>query len=166
MIATKTSLQLFRYTMGEPELLNLGIIASNGQQSGAHEFFCSVDDVRRAGRELSVFPGHRNDEFLWELETIYPSDGGTGASFFRVFVFNGRGHCAIQVRFDNNLELPDRAVTDFCIKAEAAKLNLLGDLLSKFARLKHGELWWDTQAGGFDDEPALEWASFQRPRST
>lgn len=160
----KTSLQLFRYTLSEPDFLTLGIVASNGQQSGTHEFCCYAHDIRNAGKALSGFPRHRNDEFLWRFSSTFPGDPGDGFSSFRAFVFNNRGHSAIQVKFDNNLEIPDRAITDFCIKAEVAKLNLLGEIFLEFSELKHEELWWDTQAGGLDDEPAREWVAFQRPR--
>ena len=160
----KTSLRFLRYTLSEPELLNLRIIASNGQQSGEHEFYCGVDHLRKAGAALSEFPRSLNDEFLWEFGADYQRDRGDGFSCFRVFVFNNRGHCAIQLRFNNNLELPDRAVTDFCIRAEAAKLSLLGELFTEFSKLKHGEFWWDTEAGGLDDEPTREWAAARQPR--
>ncbi len=162
--SSKASLRIVRYCLSEPDFLNLEIFASNGQQSGAHEFYCNVDHLRRAAKALAVFPSDRNDEFLWTLGSDYQADLGDGFSSFRVFVSDSLGHCAIQLRFNNNLELPDRAVTDFCIKTEAAKVNLLGELFSDFARLKHGELWWNAEAGGLDDEQAREWASFRKPR--
>jgi hypothetical protein len=57
------------------------------------------------------------------------------------------GHCAIHLRFNNNGELPDREISEFCIEAEPLALNRLGKLIEKFAQLKHEILYWDLISG-------------------
>lgn len=152
-------LRITRYPYEEPYHLNLMVSASNGCQSGSLEIFCAADDLGEAAKVLTIFPRHSTDAFLWELGSEYPEDRFAFYFRFHVFALNSGGGCAIHLRFNNNLELPDRAVTDFCVKAETTKVNLLGELFSDFARLKHEELWWNTKAGGLDDELVREWAS-------
>jgi hypothetical protein len=67
---------------------------------------------------------------------------------FRVFAVNSVGHCAIQLRLNNNETLPHRELAEFCIRdVEPAQLNRLAQLLKQFAELKHEVLEWELNDG-------------------
>lgn len=159
----ETLLKITRHPYEEPYHLNLDFQASNGRQAGFLEIYCVADDLRHAARELSVFPRHSSDVFVWEIGSEYPEDRFGFYFRFRAFTLDSRGSCAIQFRFNNNQELRYREMSEFCIEAEASKINLLAQLIHEFAGLQHSTLWWDTQSGGLDDELARTWSASQPP---
>jgi hypothetical protein len=132
----------------EPHTLNLLIEASNGRLRGALEIYASAKDLADLGRVLSVFPRHISDVHLWELGSERPEDRWAFYFRFRTFATNSRGHCAIQIRFNNNKDLPEREVSEFCIELiEPSQINHLGGLVSEFANLRHETLEWNVTEG-------------------
>ena len=148
----KSLIQIERFHYEEPYNLDLAIHVCCGRQSGELEFYCSADDLKRAGDELSKFPLDRNAEFLWELGSEKPEDNSAFYFCFRVYTEAVLGTRVIHVRFNNNETLPEKQITEFCIRAEISKINLLGELLQDFTKLQNQRLWWDTTKGALDDE--------------
>jgi hypothetical protein len=139
-------IRIVRKPYEEPYHLNLVIEASNGVQKGQLEFYDNAEALSHAANELEVFPRHNGQVFLWELGSERPEDRFAFYFRFRVFVVDSVGHCAIQLRFNNNEALPDRQLCEFCIRVEPAQLSRLAQLLKQFSELKHEVLEW-----GFND---------------
>ena len=91
---------------------------------------------------LEAFPRHTNDVFLYEIGSEKPEDNFAYYFRFRLFTVNNVGNSAIQIRFCNNGELPNREVTEFCIEAEPADINRLGNQFREFSKLKKTFLVW------------------------
>lgn len=141
------SIRITRLPYEEPYHVNLVLDVSNGQRSWELEIYDNAESLVSLAENLKVFPRHRDDVFLWELGSEYPEDRWAYYFRFRVFVIDGAGHSAIQIRFNNNKNLPEREVVEFCIKAEPAQINRLGQLCEEFAKLKHELLVWEGNDG-------------------
>jgi hypothetical protein len=123
--------------------LRLVMLAGSARQHAEIEFYVSSKDLLAWAEHLEVFPRHKSDVFLWERGSERSEDGFAYYIRFRVFIFDGSGHCAVQLRFNNNQDLPDREIAEFCITAEPSQINRLGRLCREFAALKHEVLdWW------------------------
>jgi hypothetical protein len=120
---------------------------SNGKQKWKMEYYDNAQSLIEWAKNLEIFPRHKDDVFLWELGSERPEDRYAYYFRFRVFTTDSAGHCAIQVRFNNNEDLPDREIAEFCIRAEAAQINRLGQLCRHFAELKHAVLEWEGNDG-------------------
>jgi hypothetical protein len=140
-------IRIIRKPYEEPYLLNLVIQASNGVQENQLEFYDNAEALSHLANELEVFPRHNSQVFLWELGSERPEDRFAFYFRFRAFVVDSVGHCAIQLRFNNNEALPDRELSEFCIRAEPAQLNRLAQLLREFSKLKHEVLVWELDDG-------------------
>ena len=94
----------------------------------------------RAGR-VSL---HADSVLRWEIGSENPGD-----RYFRLglFMVDSVGHCAIELRFNNNEALPQREISEFCIQAEPSEINRLGQLLREFAQLRHCALVWSVSDG-------------------
>jgi hypothetical protein len=125
----------------------LVIEASNGAQKGQLEFYDNAEALSRVASELEVFPRHNGQVLLWELGSERPEDRVAFYFRLRIFVIDSVGHCAVQLRFNNNEALPDRELSEFCIRAEPAQLNRLAQLLKEFSKLKHEVLEWEGNNG-------------------
>jgi hypothetical protein len=139
--------RITRHPYEEPHLINLVVEASNGKHKWEMEFYDNAESLRLLSENLEVFPRHKDDVFLWEIGSEYPEDRWAYYFRFRVFLTDASGHCAIQIRFNNNRDLPDREVVEFCLRAEAGQINRLGQLCRKFAELKHELLVWEGNEG-------------------
>jgi hypothetical protein len=140
-------IRITRHPYEEPYHINLVMEASNGKQKWEMEYYDNAESLITWAENLEVFPRHKDDVFLWELGSERPEDRWAYYFRFRVFVTDPAGHCAIQIRFNNNQNLPDREAVEFCIKAEAGQINRLGQLCRKFAELKHELLVWEGNDG-------------------
>jgi hypothetical protein len=96
---------------------------------------------------LLKFPRHPNDVYLYQLGSERTEDRWAYYVRFRVFTTDSVGHCAIQLRFNNNQGIPEREISEFCIRAETGAINRLGTLIQKFAQLKHAVLFWTPHGG-------------------
>jgi hypothetical protein len=65
----------------------------------------------------------------------------------QLFTTDAWGHSALQIRFNNNQDLPDREIVDMCIRAEPAQINQLGALFKRFSTLEHQVLYWSGSEG-------------------
>jgi hypothetical protein len=139
----KPHIRLRRHPYEEPYHLRLVINASNGHTAGELEFYTSPDELRAWADHLAVFPQHRDDVFLAEIGSERPED--RFAYYFRFRAFTVGSRCALHFRFCNNRELPDRELSEFCILAEAAQVNVLGRLLRVFSEFQHELLVWDLE---------------------
>jgi hypothetical protein len=140
-------IRITRHPYEEPYHINLALDASNGKQKWKLEFYDNAESLTTLADNLEIFPRHKDDVFLWELGSEYSEDRWAYYFRFRVFVTDAVGHCAIQIRFNNNQNLPDKEIVEFCIKAEACQINRLGQLFRKFAGLKHELLVWEGNNG-------------------
>ena len=130
-------------TYEEPYHINLIVKASNGLQAGNIEIYDNAEKLKVIANSLESFPKHNTDTYLWELGSERPEDKFVFFFRLRVFLINLTGSCAIQLRFNNNEDYPDLAITDFCIKAEPAGINRLGKLFHEFSKLDKRVLFWD-----------------------
>ncbi len=90
---------------------------------------------------------HATSVFLWEVGSERPEDKFAHYLRLRLFTTDSLGHCAIQIRLNNNAPLPDREIVEFCICAEPAQINRLGALCRVFSKLKHQVLDWSPSGG-------------------
>lgn len=140
-------LKIDRLPYEEPHSINLHFEASNDRLTAVFEVYCNPTDLSDIGRHLAEFPRHNDDFHLYELGSERKEDRWGYYFRFRVFQTDGLGHCAIQFRFNNNEDLPDTEISEFCIEAEAAQINRLGQLLITFSELKHEVLEWKVTEG-------------------
>jgi hypothetical protein len=132
----------------EPHSLNLRVSAANENQSASIEVYVDASDLARVSQDLLDFPRHSNDVALWEFGSERPEDRWGYYFRLRIFLTAQTGECAIQIRFNNNQELPNREVSEFCIKRiEPIQINRFGELLRKFSNLEHERLYWDSKQG-------------------
>ena len=131
----------------EPYNLHLILAACNGRQAAEIEFYVGRQILSQWAEALEAFPRRRNDTYLWEYGSERPKDKWAYYLRLCVFTTDAAGHCAIQLRLNNNAPLPEREISEFCIKAEAAAVNRLGSLFSSFANLEHEVLVWTPTAG-------------------
>ena len=144
---TTPGIKLTRYPYEEPYHLNLRIAASNGHLNGDLEYYCNATDLKELGKQLVDFSGKRSEKIVYELGSEKPEDRFAFFLSLRVEPLDAVGHCAVIVRLNNNQTIPEREVTEFCIKAEVADVNRLGKLLVEFGRLQHRALEWSVQDG-------------------
>lgn len=138
------TLRRFRYE--EPYNLYLELAASNGTFSGAADMYRGVEELRELGQALRHFPARVPDEVVDQYGSDDPADRFYRLVRLRAYTVNAVGHCALQVAIDLNREAPHEGACRFSIPAEPAALNRLGELLVRFAELRHVELRW-TPAG-------------------
>ncbi|MEI7948104.1 MAG: hypothetical protein WCJ02_15490 [bacterium] len=143
----KPYLTIERFPYEEPYHLNLIMRASNDSQAGMLEIYSSPEQLNEIGKDLIDFPLSIGHVVLWELGSERPEDRFAHYMRFRAFALDSVGHTALHLRFCNNLDLPAKAISEFCITAEAAALNRLGKLLCDFALLKHKYLFWSPTEG-------------------
>ena len=141
------SISITRYPYEEPYHLRLVIGASNGRLRGQLEFYTNPDALTQIADELEVFPRFASAVHLWELGSERIEDRIACYFRFRLFTTDSAGHCAIQLRFNNNGNLPVREISEFCLFAEPTGLKRLGKLFREFAKLEHEVLHWTPSEG-------------------
>lgn len=137
-------IKITRTPYEEPYHLQLWLEVSNGRQTASMEIYVNTDALVDAGKSLEQFPRHATDVYLFELGSERPEDRWAYYLRIRAFLTNGRGHCALLFRMNNNRDLPYRELAEFCIEAEAANINRLGSLLRDFSKLEHDTLLWSS----------------------
>jgi len=143
----KPFIRITRIPYEEPYHVHLVLEASNGESLGVLEYYDSANVFKDWADALENFPPHSSAAFLHELGSEQVEDRVAHYFRFHVFTTDRLGHCAIQLRMNNNAELPYRSVSEFCICAEAADINRLGQLCRKFATLKDEVLYWGLTEG-------------------
>lgn len=141
------SITIIREPYEEPYHLHLVLEASNGRLRGRLEFYHNTDGLIQLANMLEVFPRHASDVHLFELGSERSEDSFAYYFRFRLFVTDGSGHCAIQLRMNNNRALPELELSEFCIPAVSSELIRLGKLLRRFALLEHLVLHWNRREG-------------------
>lgn len=127
----------------ETSILQLDWEVSNGRILSSFEFYLNQEKLIELAEHLEFFPKKLPDEYVFEVGSERPKD--RYAYYFKLMLFtiDRRGHCALQIRYNNNRELPYREIIDFCIlKAEPYQVNKLGSLFRTFAKLEHDILYW------------------------
>jgi hypothetical protein len=148
MIANMTSyIRLVRYPYEEPHHLDLRITASNGHTSGSLQFYVGAQELTHWAKEMETFPVHARSVLLWEYGSERNEDRCARYFRMRVFTEDLQGHSAIHFRFNNNEDLPEREVSEFCIRTDPAPINRLGQLFREFAKLRHEVLEWSPTSG-------------------
>jgi hypothetical protein len=135
-------IRIERIPYEEPYHVQLVWSASNGNVSARFEYYDNAGSLNEIAKHLELFPRHKDDVFLFEIGSEKTEDRFAYYFRFRVFTTDSRGGSAIQIRFSNNNELPDREIVEFCIRTESASLNRLGKLLREFAKLRQEYLAW------------------------
>lgn len=135
-------IKIERIPYEEPYHLQLVWDVSNGNITSSFDFYVGTDALKEIADTLEVFPRHASDVYLFEIGSEHPEDRFAYYFRFRVFTTDSRGHCAIQIRFNNNRDLPHKEITEFCIEAEAAGINKLGNLFRAFSKLESELLLW------------------------
>ncbi len=140
-------IRITRHPYEEPHHVCLVLEASNDSCQTKFEYYCNATDLSDMAESLEIFPRHNSDVFLYEYGSERKEDRWSYYFRFRAFQVNSTGHCAIQIRTNNNRELPDLEISEFCILAEASQINRLGALFRKFSKLNHKELVWTVDEG-------------------
>ena len=135
-------IRIERIPYEEPYHIELYWEVSNGSISANFMYYDNADSLEKMAEALEVFPRHTKDIFLYEIGSEKPEDNFAYYFRFRVFTTNNIGGSAIQIRFCNNAELPNKEVVEFCIKAEPADINRLGKQFRQFSKLKETYLAW------------------------
>ena len=138
----KSLLIVKRYPYEEPYHTQLEFVATNGIFSGGTDIYCNVEDLEKIGKALQNFPKNSDDEFLFEYGSDKPEERFYRHFWFKAYVINSLGHCAIQFNINKNSDEPDEGVCSFSIATEAASINRLGKLFERFSELKHLEFRW------------------------
>jgi hypothetical protein len=138
---TEPFVTIRRMPYEEPYLLNLQVRASNGAFAGEVEIYEDTEQLRELGRALRRFPARVPDEVVKEIGS---DDAKASYCHFRMraFTIDRTGHCALQFIFDPHQPEPHGGSCRFSIPADPAAVNRLGDLLVRFADLRHRELRW------------------------
>ncbi|MGY8770975.1 MAG: hypothetical protein ACKVH8_21400 [Pirellulales bacterium] len=140
-------LKIVRHPYEEPHHIHLVVEASNGDVSSKSEYYCNATDLLTIAEGLESFPRDKSDVFLYELGSERKEDRWGYYYRLRAFLIDNFGSCALQLRINNNAELPDTQVSEFCIKAEASQINRLGQLFRTFSKLEHEVLEWNVSDG-------------------
>ena len=143
----KPFIQINRHPYEEPYNVELVITASNGRFRGCLDFYVGADVLLEWANGLEEFPLHANSVWRWETGSENPDDRVAYYLRLGLFTLDSVGHCAIEVRFNNNEALPHREISEFCIQAEPLQINRLGQLLREFAQLRHRALVWSVSDG-------------------
>src|SRR5512138_3138067 len=130
----KPFIQIYRYLYEEPYHLNLVMTSSNGRLQGRLEFYVNAEALLEWAKGMEEFPLHAKSVLRWEIGSENPDDRFAFYFRLRLFTVDSVGHCAIQLRFNNNEALPDREISEFCIQVEPSQINRLGRLLREFAK--------------------------------
>ena len=123
-------IELKRAWTDDDGMIELEVIASNGQQVGTMRLCVYPDQLVEFGDKLTIFPSSVND--IAALEYGTPPDVYSYV-LLKAQVLDGKGHSALEVQFDNRLEPPEEAKSKFFISAEPASLNRFGSALSAWA---------------------------------
>ncbi|NJM77617.1 MAG: hypothetical protein HC852_19885 [Acaryochloridaceae cyanobacterium RU_4_10] len=141
------SIQIIRHPYEEPEQIHLELKVSNNCVIGICDFYANGDCFLEWAEILEKFPQYSQSVYLWEVGSERSEDKWAYYFRFRAFTTDSVGHCALQFRFNNNANLPQRKIFEFCIEAEAAAINRLGSLLRRFGQLEHCYLNWSLHEG-------------------
>lgn len=136
-------LKLTRIPYEEPYNLELQLEVSNGVFTGALHMYLKRSDIEEIGNALLSFPRNATDVYRFEVGSERAEDRWAYYFLLRAFTFGAR-QTAILFRLNNNGDLPFRALSEFCVEAEAAHINTLGRLLLEFAKLEHERLVWSS----------------------
>lgn len=142
----------------EPDLMNLEIIATNGNFAlRTDQFYCGRQSVEQFGSALSRFPVDAVDrpEFSRGAENAEDQ-----SPFLSIDAYVRGARTALRLRFrDRGYCKAFDALTEFSIRAETAAINRLGALVQEFSRLKHCDLHWTPDFGELFTEPQRAIAS-------
>ncbi|HEX4809576.1 MAG TPA: hypothetical protein VH325_11640 [Bryobacteraceae bacterium] len=134
-----------RYPYEEPFHMQLEFSVSNGLFSGTTDIYCNVGDLKEIGNRLKSFPTRLGDEFRYEYGSEDPARRHYRYFLLRAYTIDNAGHCALQVKMNNNTREPHEGTCTLSIKAEAAALNRLGSLFLTFSQLEHLEFHWNLE---------------------
>jgi len=135
------SIRAFDY---EEPPLHVEVFASNGSHSARQDFYCGLEDLENFGRALTSFPSTLEAEARLEV-----GDRNARSAHFvllRAYVYDIRGHTALEVELIRNFTNPNGAAAHFHIPCEAASLNRLGQDLLAWCRDRTGTLEWQVAA--------------------
>lgn len=136
----------------EPDLINLEIIATNGDFAvRTAQFYCGRESVEQFGAALSRFPVNAADrpEFSRAAENV-----DDHSPFLRIVAYLEGARTALKFRFvERGYFKVSDGVAEFSIPAETAAINRLGVLMQEFSKLNHSELHWTPRSGELFTEP-------------
>jgi hypothetical protein len=112
-------------------MLQLAIVASNGQFSGVQETYLYPRDLIDFGSGLERFPANAEDEIVLESGSADPK--WRDHLWLRALVLDARGHSAIHAKLEVRGTPPLCARSEFYIPADAATLNRLGSAIVRWA---------------------------------
>ena len=126
----------------EPHHLHLHLSASNGTFAGTADMYRNTYEVRETGQALRRFPARVPDEVVSQYGTDDPGSRFYRLVRIRAYTLGRSGRSALQITLDLNEDEPSEGACRFSIQAEPAAINRLGELLVRFAELRHLELRW------------------------
>jgi len=140
-------LKITRHPYEEPYHIHLVVSAGNESTQSVFEIYANASDLKNAATALNGFPRSDRDSFVWKLGSENERDRFAFHFRLRVFQVSLNGHCAIELRFNNNEKPPNQQIVEFCIPAYPADLDRLGRMLDGFSRLEDLEMEWTVHSG-------------------
>lgn len=153
----KEYIQITRHPDGKPHYVNLVVLASNGITAGALEFYTSTEELEEIAKALSGRTEDMWKDYLFERGSERLEDKQANYFRLRVSKLKEDHGFTIQLRMNNNSKfsgyryfLPE--LSEFYIHTTLERINLLGDLLAKFSKLKEQRLYWSPTEAFLDIE--------------
>lgn len=140
-------IRITRYLYEEPYHVHLVLEATNDSISTCFEYYCCTTDLIDIATRLEVFPTESKDEYIYEIGSELKTHRSAYYFMLKVFQVTKSGHCAIQLRTNNNQETKNLEIAEFSILAESAQINRLGALFRAFSKLEHEVLEWNVSEG-------------------
>ena len=119
-------------------MLELRLTLENDRYRATEEFYVYPEDLGEFGRRLADFPSSLIDGVTFEVGSKEPKSYCWVR--LRAYVYDAKGHTALEFRFENHADEPLKAAAQFSVALEAATLNELGRGLAEWAQ-EGGEVY-------------------------
>jgi hypothetical protein len=117
--------------MDEDSLMKVRVsLAGNGREAWG-EAYSYPETFAEFGRALTKFPNSIADEVKLELGSADP--GYAEHLMLRAFVYDGSGHCAVEIRTHSRGDVLTSSSCQFAVPTEAASMNDLGRIVIEWA---------------------------------
>lgn len=137
-------LALARLSEDDYGLLHLQLLAQAGNRVIWQDFYAYPNELREFGAKLEAFPSSVDDVAVFEYGSKDRMEEYCWA-ILKAYVYDAKGHSALEVGARNNLDPPAQASGSFSVALEAAALNRLGAELVAWSQSKKGDLEFENR---------------------
>ena len=123
-----------RVTYVDEHLIELRIVASNGQFAAPVDVYASRDAPRNMAHMLLGFPARPSDLREFQFGSFAKGVGGDGGVQLRFYCTDAAGHAAVEVRVETK-SLPGRGISTACfgIPVEPAAVDVFVEQLGRMS---------------------------------